>query len=167
MMQCGILADIQFWGKVIIMWESYLQNIYYAPTDMDRIRLENYIQGKLPDSYWRLACKHQGRILRAFMEIPRHEKVVFGILLLANSVDSEKENYSYCIEYCLNNMQGYYPDGILPFSDDTGGNYFSFDFRGNSDAPSVVFIDHEFQGEGALIHVANNFELFMSSLIVK
>jgi len=135
--------------------------------DWDRKRLENYIKGRLPDSYWRLVCKHQGSILSVTVEMPRRERVNFGVLLLVNSMNDERENYSYCVDFCFDGMQGYYPERILPFSDDTGGNYFAFDFRENPDVPSIAFVDHEIQGEGGIIHVASNFDLFMAALIAR
>lgn len=42
-------------------------------------------------------------------------------------------------------LAGLCPAGIVPFSDDTGGNVMAFDHRGGAE-PAVVFVDHETDG---------------------
>jgi len=147
------------------MWESYVYDIHHRPSRLDRNRIERAIQGRLPDSYWNLVCEHQGSTLEATLEICGQGEVNFGVLLLVASPDDEEDNYYYCVETCLENMRGYYPDGILPFADDTGGNYWAFDFRDALNEPSIVFIDHEVAGEEGIIHVADSFDFFMAKLI--
>jgi len=146
------------------MWETYVHDIHRRPTDLDRSRIEGFIQGKFPETYWKLVCEHQGNTLEATLEIHNQGEVDFGVLLVVNSLDDGDENHSYCVESCLKNMCGYYPDGILPFADDTGGNYWAFDFRENPDMPTIVFIDHETPGEEGIIHVSDSFDSFMAKL---
>jgi|GEM_PF-2666153 len=166
-MPYAILAAIPSGEKGDFMWEAYVRHINNAPCYFDRYRLESRIQGKLPDPYWQLVCEHQGDTLNASMEIHGQGEVNFGVLLLAISLENEKENYSYCIEFCLSNMLGYYPDGILPFADDTGGNYWAFDFRNEQNLPAITFIDHEVPGEEGVIYASENFDSFMDRLIVR
>lgn len=57
-------------------------------------------------------------------------------------------------------MRDAHPAGLLPFADDSGGNYWALDFRRNRDLPAVVFIDHEIEGEDGVIRVASDFASF-------
>ena len=52
---------------------------------------------------------------------------------------------------------------IIPFADDSFGNYFCFDFS-KSGEPLIVFWDHEEKRENALSPVADSFEKFIAVL---
>lgn len=144
------------------MWEDYIGQGLPAPTEIDRARLERAGGGALPDSYWALVQAHQGQIRRGHeIEVSGQGAVNFGVLLLAIPPARAGDEQSYSIETCLHNMADYYPTGLLPFADDTGGNYWAFDLRRRS-APCIVFIDHELEGEEGLTPIADSFEAFMA-----
>lgn len=138
----------------MILWEDYTARNVPPPGDADRARIEVAIGGRLPDAYWALVVAHQGNI----PEEGEGDPPPIGVLLLANAPDSVgKGAQSYCIERCWEAMRDYYPAGLLPFSDDTGGNVWAFDFRRDPDRPAVVFIDHEIEGEAGITPVAPDF----------
>ena len=133
------------------MWESYTAQGVPPPDDRDRARIEAVIGGRLPDTYWALVVAHQGNI----PEEGEGDPPPIGVLLLANAPDSvEKDGRGYCVEWCWERMRDHYPAGLLPFSDDTGGNVWAFDFRRDPECPAVVFVDHEIAGEDGITPVA-------------
>lgn len=134
------------------IWEPYLRVLLPRPTDADRARLEQLAGAPLPDAYWRLVSEHQGEVLGDEDDEPPGEGGVhFGVLLLALSPETAgRANSTYCVEACFQYVQDRYPVGLCPFADDTGGNYWAFDFRADAANPAVVFIDHEVEGENGL-----------------
>lgn len=145
------------------MWEDYIGENLPAPGDTDRARIERAVGARVPDDYWALVVAHQRQTLVADpIAVPEQGEVDFGVLLLALSPVIAGDDASYCVERCLENLQDYYPAGLLPFADDTGGNYWAFDFRRDSNRPEVVFIDHEIEGEEGVIPVAPDFAGFQA-----
>lgn len=66
----------------------------------------------------------------------------------------------------FNSPPEFFPEGLVAFSEDGGGNYICFDYRQgkkNSD-PSVVFWNHEAEIGKDVSFVAINFEVFLSML---
>lgn len=143
------------------MWQDYIGEDLPAPGDIDRARIEKVIGGRLPDAYWELLRVHQGQVLDAgAIPVPGAGDVIFGVLLLGLSPMMVGEDDSYSMESCWNAMRDHYPAGLLPFADDTGGNYWAFDFRLTRDPPAIVFIDHEIEGDDGVIAVAPDFASF-------
>jgi hypothetical protein len=144
-------------------WEPYLRATLPRPTDADRARLESLAGALLPDQYWQVVCEHQGEVLEGEeLELPGEGGINFGVLLLASSPQAVgKESSSYCVEDCFESMQDRYPAGMLPFADDTGGNFWAFDFRRRTANPAIVFVDHEKLDEEGVTHAADSFEAFM------
>lgn len=141
----------------MLLWEAYTAQDVPPSDDRDRTRIEAAIGGRLPDAYWALVVAHQGNI----PEESEGDPPPIGVLLLANAPDSvEKDERSYCIEWCWEAMRDRYPAGLLPFSDDTGGNVWAFDFRRDPERPAVVFIDHEIEGEDGITPVAPDFAAY-------
>ncbi|WP_294327905.1 SMI1/KNR4 family protein [uncultured Sphingomonas sp.] len=146
--------------------EAYVGDGLRLPDDADRARIEGAVGARLPDDYRELVVAHQGQVLVADpVAVPEQGKVDFGVLLLALSPAIAGDDASYCIERCQENMRDYYPAGLLPFADDTGGNYWAFDFRQSQDRPAVVFIDHEIEGEEGVTPVAPDFAGFRARWI--
>jgi hypothetical protein len=144
-------------------WTPYLRTKFPQPTDADRARLERLAGAALPDAYWRMVGLHQGEVLDTELELDGEGAINFGVLLLAVSPQVvEKRNSSYCIEDCLDSMEDRYAAGLLPFADDTGGNYWAFDFRTHATDPAVVFIDHELSGDDGVTPAADSFAAFMT-----
>ncbi|MFD1950403.1 SMI1/KNR4 family protein [Sphingomonas arantia] len=138
------------------MWEPYLRTKLPAPTEQDRDRLEAFAGGPLPAGYWALATAHQGEALDE--DLVRDPSFPTFILLLVAPLDRlEKAERSYAIAFAIDHMMPRYPAGLLPFADDTGGNLFAFDYRADPAAPSIVFIDHELDGEDGITPVAPDF----------
>ncbi len=144
-------------------WEPYLKVALPRPTDADRARLERLAGASLPDLYWSLVSEHQGEVLdEELVELPEGG-FPLGVLLLASPPDKlSKSHASYCVETCLLLMRPSYPAGLFPFADDTGGNYWAFDFRTNPGSPAVVFIDHEIEGEDGVTRKADSLGAFMA-----
>ena len=94
------------------------------------------------------------------IDLPGKEEVAFGILLLVLNA----ERFQGKEASCYNAITGYYPKRIVPFADDTGGNYWTFDFRANAAEPSMVFINHEVAGEEGVTRAADNFAAFMAAM---
>ncbi|OCJ12372.1 hypothetical protein A6U86_04940 [Rhizobium sp. AC27/96] len=145
-------------------WQPYLRTAFPQPTDEDRTRLEYLAGAALPDAYWRMVGSHQGEVLDTELELEGEGAINFGVLLLALSpLAVERQSASYCVEYCFEGMQDRYPAGLFPFADDTGGNYWAFDFRTNSTDPAIVFIDHEMVGDAGVTAASESFAAFMAS----
>lgn len=146
-------------------WQNYLSKTFDQPTELDRARIERRIGYRLPESYWQLVVREQGRSPQeASIDLPVEGEVMFGILLLVLAGDRLQVEASYSVERSLDNMQDFYPNGIVPFADDTGGNYWAFDFRRNPATPSIVFVDHEIDGEDGLTRAAGSFDDFIARM---
>jgi len=62
----------------------------------------------------------------------------------------------------------FFPKGLLPISDDGGGNYVCFDYRKsgwNDPNPPVVFWIHDAAEDKSIAFVANNFGEFLLKLV--
>jgi hypothetical protein len=155
---------------MITGWSEYLNYKFPVPTADDRRRVEQHIGYKLPDRYWEIAKEHQG-------EIPIPDSIVLktgvmescGVFLHVFDPDRLTDPAaavaaSYALVSSLRGMKRYYPRGIVPFSDDTGGNKMAFDFRTPGES-SIVFVNHNVGGEDALTFVAPNFTAFLERLV--
>ncbi|PSJ39717.1 SMI1/KNR4 family protein [Allosphingosinicella deserti] len=145
------------------MWEPYLRAKLPVPTQDDLSRLEALAGGELPLGYWELAIAHQGEALdESLVQDPAFE--AFVLLLVLPPERLTKTEVSYSIGFAIEHVMPRYPTGLLPFADDTGGNLWAFDYRATPGAPSVVFIDHELDGEEALSPVAPDFASLLSRI---
>ncbi|GLS42633.1 SMI1/KNR4 family protein [Methylobacterium brachythecii] len=145
-------------------WKRYLQTAFARPTETDRTRLEVLAGARLPDRYWQVVCEHQGQVLDTDgLVLPDEGEINFGVLLLALAPKSlSKSDASYTVEDCYRSMEDRYPAGLFPFADDTGGNYWAFDFRADPANPAVVFVDHEESGADGVTLAADSFAAFMA-----
>ena len=145
------------------MWEPYLRAKLPAATQDDLSRLEALAGGPLPPGYWELAMAHQGEALdEDLVQDPAFQAFILLLVLPPERV--AKTEVSYSIGFTIEHVMPRYPSGLLPFADDTGGNLWAFDYRANPDAPSVLFIDHELEGEEALSPVAPDFASLLSRI---
>ena len=146
------------------LWEPYLRTAFPPPTEADRTRLEALAGAGLPEQYWRLVTEHQGEVLEdAGLALPGEGEINFGVLLLALHPEGVgKAHASYCVETCFRHMEDRYPAGLFPFADDTGDNYWAFDFRADAANPAIVFIDHEKMDEDGVTRIADSFDAFMT-----
>ena len=145
------------------MWEPYLRTTLPVPTEEDRARLEAVAGGPLPPGYWELATAHGGEVLdQDLVQDPAFE--AFVLLLVVPPERLGKAQTSYSVFSTLADVMPRYPAGLLPFADDTGGNLWTFDYRTDPAAPSVVFIDHELDGEGGVTTVALDFASLLARI---
>lgn len=145
------------------MWEPYLRVALPAVTEEDRARLEALAGGPLPPAYWDLAKRHQGEALdQDLVQDPAFE--AFILLLVAPTEWLRKGEASYSVDFAVTHTMPRYPAGLLPFADDTGGNLWALDYRVDPASPSVVFIDHELDGEEGVTPVAPDFAALLSRI---
>lgn len=154
---------------MILSWVDYLNYDFPAPTNEERDKIEQEIKQTLPTDYWDLVKYHQGHIPKPNQVILQNAKAtreMFGVLLYV--VDSSRVTSKLVRGYSLLNafdcMRNYYPTGIIPFADDTGGNYLAFDFRSSLEG-AIVFVNHEIEGEKGLTLVASCFSKLIDSLV--
>jgi hypothetical protein len=145
------------------MWEPYLRAALPVTTQEDRARLELLAGGPLPVKYWELAQEHQGEALEEDL-VQDPSFVAFVLLLIVSAERLGKSEVSYSIDFCVEHMMPRYPVGLLPFADDTGGNVWAFDYRDDPASPSIVFIDHEMDGEAGLTAVAPDFASLLARI---
>ncbi|PEQ29255.1 SMI1/KNR4 family protein [Bacillus cereus] len=55
-------------------------------------------------------------------------------------------------------------EGIVPFARDPFGNLICFDYRADKLSPTIVFWDHEEQGEAAIEIICNTFSELLDGL---
>ena len=145
------------------MWEPYLRAALPVVTEEDRARLETLAGGPLPPEYWDLAQRHQGEALdQDLVQDPVFE--AFILLLVAPAERLGKGEASYSIDFAVTHTMPRYPTSLLPFADDTGGNLWAFDYRVDPASPSVVFIDHELDGEEGVTPVAPDFAALLARI---
>lgn len=152
---------------MIERWKNYLDFDFPVPTTEDRRALEVEIGHTLPQSYWSVVSQHQGHIPDPD-GVPRpdgrpDERVGVFLYVLSPDKLEDAEVFGYGVSVALGNMADLYPPGIVPFSDDTGGNNLAFDFRTGPD-PAIVFVDHNVAGERGLTRVAPNFAALLALL---
>ena len=147
-------------------WTPYLRSDLPEATETDRARIEAEIGHRLPETYWALARLNQGRVpAPKYVPLEGGGRANIGVFLYL--VERERVTRpgerSYSLLSAFQGLQELYPAGIVPFSDDTGGNFMAFDYRGSAGEPAVVFVDHETPGEAGLIPAAKDFEALMAA----
>ena len=134
-----------------------------AGTSIEDIKnVENKLDIKFSKKYVELMIEHNGgRVKKNIFEyFDKYENKIFEgniYLLPLNRPDfSLLETYSDPPEF--------FPEGLVPFADDGGGNLTCFDYRKTKENPSIVFWVHD-DPEGEDVHfVANNFDDFVAML---
>jgi hypothetical protein len=108
----------------------------------------------LPSDYCECAEKNNGgRPDRQVLNVGGM-KLSFRRLLRIDDSDSEN------VKAVFDSLKDSVP-GIVPFGDDSFGNYFCFSWAENKDQPAVCFLDHETK---EVTHVAANFGEFLALL---
>ena len=64
----------------------------------------------------------------------------------------------------IKNPPEFFPKGLIPFSQDGGGNYLCFDYRNYKENPPIVFWHHAIEENEGIFYLANSFEEFINSL---
>ncbi|WP_338664472.1 SMI1/KNR4 family protein [Pararoseomonas sp. SCSIO 73927] len=144
-------------------WTPYLRSDFPEAGDEDRARIEAETGHRLPEDYWRLARANQGRVPDPeYVRLEGGGRARIGVFLFL--IERERVTRtgerSYGLLSAFRGAQEMYPAGIVPFSDDTGGNFMAFDYRGGGE-PAIVFLDHETEGEAGITRVAPDFGTMM------
>ena len=61
-------------------------------------------------------------------------------------------------------VDGPLPDGLVPVTDDGGGDLVCLDYRGGPESPRVVYWSHEVGGVEGITPIADTFTAFLSLL---
>lgn len=150
-----------------LVWDSY-----WGQTDLSLIEeFEKRIGRKFPPSYKEIVVKHNGAFskgkdaFRFFSNLTRDYTVYgLGLLHAYGNVDSVTET----MEWSWRHKPEFFPDGLVSFSRDGGGNLICFDYRADpaTDNPPIVVWHHEGRpGTSEEISpVANSFDEFLDML---
>ena len=71
--------------------------------------------------------------------------------------------YSY-LSNVYNDPPEFFPNDLIPFAPDGGGNYICFDYRNCREDPPIVYWDHGIEENEGIFHLADSFEEFLSML---
>ena len=63
-------------------------------------------------------------------------------------------------------LPDFFPENLIPFGEDGGGNFVCFDYRDNpkSEDPPITYWIHDYEDEKSLSFIAKDFEEFLSIL---
>lgn len=64
----------------------------------------------------------------------------------------------------IKNPPEFFPKGLIPFSQDGGGNYLCFDYRNCKENPPIIFWNHEVEENEGIFYLADSFEEFINGL---
>ena len=146
-------------------WTPYLRSDLPEATEADRARIEAAIGQRLPETYWALARLNQGRVpAPKYVALENGGRANIGVFLylIERERVTRPGERSLGLLGAFHGLRDLYPAGIVPFSDDTGGNFMAFDYRAGGE-PAVVFVDHETAGEAGLVPAAPSFEALMAA----
>lgn len=79
----------------------------------------------------------------------------------------QKETLPHYYSYLPNAYRDppeFFPQGLIPFAPDGGGNYICFDYRNCKENPPIVFWHHEVEENEGVFHLANSFDEFINNL---
>ncbi|MGF3025693.1 SMI1/KNR4 family protein [Methylobacterium aquaticum] len=147
-------------------WIDYLDFAFPRPTGDDRRRIEETVGHRLPDAYWHDVETHQGhtrRPDRIVLDNGRPERLGVYLYVVQPDRVEDEEARSYDLVSAFEDIRAAYPPGLVPFSDDTGGNRFAFDYRGGG-KPGIVFVDHNVEGEAGVTPAAPDYETLIARL---
>lgn len=123
---------------------------------------ETLLGVRFPDAYRLLIRDYSGSYggvsFRVDRPTPGFDLSGMGLILslLPDSADSLYSRMSNWNEHALD-------PHLIPFGEDSGGNYVCFDYR-TSDEPRIVIYFHELAGEEGLMKVCDTFNDFLQRL---
>ncbi|WOA66240.1 SMI1/KNR4 family protein (plasmid) [Bacillus mycoides] len=129
-------------------------------TDDQIKQLEQYLNIKFPNDFLECVQEYDGGYSTPdTFNIPNQDENSLNNLL---TLDSDRKN-SFLKTY--NNTKDRSPDKIYPFARDPFGNLLCFDYRNNTDSPTIVFWDHEEEDiEEAIYPVCSTLTELLASL---
>lgn len=121
---------------------------------------------KFPQDYLELMLQHNGGnvINSNFIYLDKYRKDI-EIGSIGSMLHLTWKEYPYDSILGLHSSPPeFFPNGLVPFADDGGGNLTCFDYRKTKKDPPIVFWVHD-DPEGEDVHfIANNFEEFINIL---
>ena len=150
----------------------------YGNVDISLINdFEHKISFKFPITYKSLISKYDGaRILKHmdafnFFSNLTNKKAAYGLARFLSFNEEDEENFSTMKNYWEDRNHDPdlpFPDKIVPFAIDGGGNLICFDYRHDisTNEPKIVVWHHEGESGTAeeLSFVANSFDEFLDML---
>jgi len=141
-----------------LKWEKYLSDVDNIASDEGIKKFETEHQIVFPPEYIDLVKAHQGEVPGNFVVNVGKGITPAGVLF---HFDKSGAHTGYSIEKVLHNIQDEFPENVIPFQSAGGGCHFAFNYRENSSTPSIIFIDSDYEGDEAIIPIADNFTEFL------
>ncbi|MDG0891825.1 SMI1/KNR4 family protein [Bacillus paranthracis] len=122
--------------------------------------VEQYLNIKLPNDFVACVKKYDGGYPNPkVFDVPGQDENVFSDLLTLHIEDE------YSIVQNYNSVKDRLVAKVYPFARDPFGNLLCFDYRNNTDSPTIVFWDHEEENiEEAIFPVCSTFTELLASL---
>jgi hypothetical protein len=150
-----------------VEWEPYANAL--PATEADLTAIEQRLGVELPADYRRIALERHGQTpIPESIRFPHGGSTPFGPLLTLNGPADDTYSITFGIN-ALKEWRGITDDkalALLPFSTNTAHGYFCFDYRNSVQAPTVVFVDmeYDFDEPGGVTPIASNFSDTLASL---
>ncbi|GAB6427705.1 SMI1/KNR4 family protein [Bacillus luti] len=129
-------------------------------TDADIQRVEQYFDIKFPTDFIECVKNYDSGYPRPkIFDVPGQDENVFSKLL---TFDLESRN---SIIKVYDDIKDRLANKVYPFGKDSFGNHLCFDYRSNTESPTIVFWDHEGEEiEGSIYPVCSTFQELLNSL---
>ena len=134
------------------------ENLLFSPANaVDIQAVEKYASIILPDLYKALMLQHNGGYTKSLSVEYQNEAGIatYGFEMMMPLVSSN--DCVGILEYLKDEIL---PKGLIPFSDDGGGNFLCFDYRKSDQNPSIVLWIHD----ESIHFIAHNFDDFLKML---
>ena len=119
---------------------------------------------KFPEEYRKLVRFRDGGILKKHIFTYNNEGVINENCVCAFLCwQKETIEYEYIVDE-FNNPPEFFPQGLISFAPDGGGNYICFDYRNCKENPPIVFWHHEVEENEGVFPLADSFDQFIDSL---
>jgi len=121
-------------------------------------KVERSLNVKFPEDYKECVLEYNGGYPKpnVFKFENSEGEAVFNDLLSFTG--------DYSLEAVYESSKSYLPADIIPFARDPFGNLICFDYRKEDNQPTLVFVDHEVQGEDPTYPICNTFTELLDKL---
>jgi hypothetical protein len=145
------------------IWRSKDQNI---DNTQAFIAFEKDFDVQLPDIYKDLVRLRDGGLLQKDLFYYNYKNDYWrncvGRFLYWQKEDSS--SYYSSLTNLYQDPPEFFPKGLIPFSQDGGGNYLCFDYRNSKENPPIVFWHHAVEENEGIFYLADSFEEFINNL---
>lgn len=153
-----------------MQWQTY-----YEPSTLsdEQVRgVENELGVEFPDRYRQLVMRCHG----AQPVVPEHAEFsididnmktktfVGGFLPLVHAESSTLVDVYHTFWDAADHD---WPPNVVPFATTGDGDYFCFDYRGDSRRPRVVYFAHEYFDRTGFVRIAETFSEFVGHVLKK